>query len=158
MSCGLETLIVSVGVFHRTSFLFIHYHVGTRYSKVVAIPKIGRVFSYRNHDNRPQRSNQNCCYWSPTPCHARARHLTACSERFWSPVISLSELQEGPHLFELLDQKIVLWLNGDSKPAAVRDRCCHQSASYLRTRLLRATSAVCTTVSYLMGREPASKK
>ncbi len=48
--------------------------------------------------------------------------------RFWYPVIPVSHLEEGPKPFELLGEKIVLWLNESGVPAAVRDRCCHRSA------------------------------
>lgn len=49
-------------------------------------------------------------------------------KRFWYPVMPISALQVGPQSFELLSQKLVLWLDGDGNPAAVRDRCCHRSA------------------------------
>jgi phenylpropionate dioxygenase-like ring-hydroxylating dioxygenase large terminal subunit len=48
--------------------------------------------------------------------------------RFWYPVLPLDLLQEGLQPFELLGEKIVLWIDGEGKPAAVRDRCCHRSA------------------------------
>jgi phenylpropionate dioxygenase-like ring-hydroxylating dioxygenase large terminal subunit len=48
--------------------------------------------------------------------------------RFWYPVIPQSELLDGPKPFELLGQKIVLWLDAAGNPAAVTDRCCHRSA------------------------------
>jgi phenylpropionate dioxygenase-like ring-hydroxylating dioxygenase large terminal subunit len=49
-------------------------------------------------------------------------------KRFWYPVMPISALEAGPQSFELLSQKLVLWLDGDGNPAAVRDRCCHRSA------------------------------
>lgn len=48
--------------------------------------------------------------------------------RFWYPVIPCGALQDGPKSFELLGEKIVLWLDADNKPAAAQDRCCHRSA------------------------------
>ncbi|NET86702.1 MAG: aromatic ring-hydroxylating dioxygenase subunit alpha [Kamptonema sp. SIO1D9] len=48
--------------------------------------------------------------------------------KFWYPVIPLSELSEQPQAFELLGEPLVLWLDREGKPAAVRDRCCHRSA------------------------------
>ena len=48
--------------------------------------------------------------------------------RFWYPVIPIAELLEGPKPFELLGQNIVLWLDAEGKPSAVRDRCCHRTA------------------------------
>lgn len=49
--------------------------------------------------------------------------------RFWYPVMPISQLSDGqPQPFQLLGEKIVLWLDADGKPAAVSDRCCHRSA------------------------------
>ena len=48
--------------------------------------------------------------------------------RFWYPVIPLAHLKQGPQSFELLAEPLVLWLDEDGKPAAVRDRCCHRTA------------------------------
>jgi phenylpropionate dioxygenase-like ring-hydroxylating dioxygenase large terminal subunit len=48
--------------------------------------------------------------------------------RFWYPVIPRVELLGGPKPFELLGEKIVLWLDAEGKPAAAQDRCCHRSA------------------------------
>lgn len=49
-------------------------------------------------------------------------------QRFWYPVIPIAALSDGPKPFELLGQNIVLWLDAEGKPAAVRDRCCHRTA------------------------------
>lgn len=49
-------------------------------------------------------------------------------KRFWYPVVPTQQLLEGPQPFELLGEKIVLWLDGQGRPAAVQDRCCHRSA------------------------------
>lgn len=49
-------------------------------------------------------------------------------KRFWYPVVPMQQLLEGPKPFELLGQRIVLWLDAKGKPAAVQDRCCHRSA------------------------------
>ncbi|MEL7358369.1 MAG: aromatic ring-hydroxylating dioxygenase subunit alpha [Cyanobacteria bacterium J06560_6] len=48
--------------------------------------------------------------------------------RFWYPVIPRQQLTEGPQPFELLGEPLVLWLDGEGKAAAVRDRCCHRTA------------------------------
>ena len=48
--------------------------------------------------------------------------------RFWYPVMPLSGLADGPKPFTLLGQNIVLWLDGEGKPAACIDRCCHRTA------------------------------
>lgn len=48
--------------------------------------------------------------------------------RFWYPVFPIEQLTEGPQPFVLLGESLVLWLDADGKPAAVRDRCCHRTA------------------------------
>ena len=48
--------------------------------------------------------------------------------RFWYPVVLSESLKAGPQSFELLGEPLVLWLDGDGKPAAARDRCCHRTA------------------------------
>ena len=48
--------------------------------------------------------------------------------RFWYPVIPLEELKSGPKPFKLLERPLVLWLDGQGKPAAAVDQCCHRSA------------------------------
>ena len=48
--------------------------------------------------------------------------------RFWYPIIPVAQLLDAPKSFQLLGERIVLWLDAEGKPAAVRDRCCHRSA------------------------------
>ena len=49
--------------------------------------------------------------------------------RFWYPVMPMTALSSSqPQPFELLGQKIVLWLTEEGHPAAIADRCCHRSA------------------------------
>ncbi|HEY9762891.1 MAG TPA: aromatic ring-hydroxylating dioxygenase subunit alpha [Trichocoleus sp.] len=48
--------------------------------------------------------------------------------RFWYPVIPVENLAGGPQAFELLGEAIVVWLDENRQPAAVRDRCCHRTA------------------------------
>ncbi len=49
--------------------------------------------------------------------------------RFWYPVMPMIQLQsQTPQPFELLGQRLVLWLNAEGQPVAVGDRCCHRSA------------------------------
>lgn len=48
--------------------------------------------------------------------------------RFWHAVMPLSQLAQGPQPFTLLGEAIVLFLDGDGQPAALRDRCCHRTA------------------------------
>lgn len=48
--------------------------------------------------------------------------------RFWYPVLPIDRLTTNqPQAFQLLGEKIVLWL-ADGKPAAAIDRCCHRTA------------------------------
>ncbi|MGB3311530.1 MAG: aromatic ring-hydroxylating dioxygenase subunit alpha [Nodosilinea sp.] len=48
--------------------------------------------------------------------------------RFWYPVIPLDNLLNGPQSFTLLEEPLVLWIDENGQPAALRDRCCHRSA------------------------------
>ena len=49
--------------------------------------------------------------------------------RFWYPVVLIADLSsDNPQPFQLLGQKIVLWLDTNGQPAAIADRCCHRSA------------------------------
>lgn len=48
--------------------------------------------------------------------------------KFWYATVRIDDLREGPRPFTLLGEKIVLWLDRDGKPAAVKDRCCHRTA------------------------------
>ena len=49
--------------------------------------------------------------------------------RFWHAVMPLSMLAEGrPRPFTLLGEPIVLFLDAEGRPAALKDRCCHRTA------------------------------
>jgi phenylpropionate dioxygenase-like ring-hydroxylating dioxygenase large terminal subunit len=48
--------------------------------------------------------------------------------RFWYATMPISHLTEGPKPFRLMNEDIVLFLDADGKPAALRDRCCHRTA------------------------------
>lgn len=52
----------------------------------------------------------------------------AVFRRHWHAVMPLTELVDGPRPFTLLGENIVLFLDGDGQPAALRDRCCHRTA------------------------------
>lgn len=48
--------------------------------------------------------------------------------RFWYPVIPMTQISvDQPQSFELLGEKIVIWLDSQG-PNAIADRCCHRSA------------------------------
>jgi phenylpropionate dioxygenase-like ring-hydroxylating dioxygenase large terminal subunit len=48
--------------------------------------------------------------------------------RFWYATVQLSSLADGPKPFRLMGEDIVLFLDADGAPAALRDRCCHRTA------------------------------
>jgi phenylpropionate dioxygenase-like ring-hydroxylating dioxygenase large terminal subunit len=48
--------------------------------------------------------------------------------RFWYPVMPEAALGDAPRPFTLLSQNIVLWRDGEGRPAALIDRCCHRTA------------------------------
>ena len=59
------------------------------------------------------------------------RHLCTKQKvlrRFWYATLPVGKLQDGPKPFTLLGENIVLFLDGEGKPAALADRCCHRTA------------------------------
>lgn len=48
--------------------------------------------------------------------------------KFWHAVMPLTDLAKGPQPFTLLGQDIVVFLQENGEPAALRDRCCHRTA------------------------------
>jgi phenylpropionate dioxygenase-like ring-hydroxylating dioxygenase large terminal subunit len=48
--------------------------------------------------------------------------------RFWYATLPIDTLADGPKPFTLLGEKIVMFLDGEGKPAALADRCCHRTA------------------------------
>jgi phenylpropionate dioxygenase-like ring-hydroxylating dioxygenase large terminal subunit len=62
--------------------------------------------------------------------------------RFWYATVRIDQLREGPQPFTLLGEKIVLWLDRDGTPAAVKDRCCHRTAQ-LSKGFVQAGNLVC---------------
>lgn len=48
--------------------------------------------------------------------------------KFWHAVMPLADLAHGPKPFTLLGEDIVLFIDADGQPAALRDRCCHRTA------------------------------
>ena len=57
-------------------------------------------------------------------------------KRFWYPVMPTSQVLEQPQGFELLGQKIVLWLDNLGQPAVASDRCCHRSAQLSKGKVI----------------------
>jgi phenylpropionate dioxygenase-like ring-hydroxylating dioxygenase large terminal subunit len=59
----------------------------------------------------------------------------AVFRRFWHAVMPLSQLQGGlPRPFTLLGENIVLFLDAQGEPAALKDRCCHRTAKLSKGR------------------------
>ncbi|MDE2146565.1 MAG: aromatic ring-hydroxylating dioxygenase subunit alpha [Burkholderiales bacterium] len=54
--------------------------------------------------------------------------------KFWHAVMPLSMLHDGPQPFTLLGEAIVLFLDAQGRPAALRDRCCHRTARLSKGR------------------------
>jgi len=48
--------------------------------------------------------------------------------RFWYPVLPMARLEKAPQAVRLLGEDIVVWKDGEGRPAAVVERCCHRSA------------------------------
>lgn len=58
-------------------------------------------------------------------------------KRFWYPIIPIAHLlAKMPLSFELLNQKLVLWLDSDGQPVALRDRCCHRTAQLSKGKII----------------------
>jgi phenylpropionate dioxygenase-like ring-hydroxylating dioxygenase large terminal subunit len=58
-------------------------------------------------------------------------------KRFWYPIMPIAHLlAKMPLSFELLNQKLVLWLDSDGQPVALRDRCCHRTAQLSKGKVI----------------------
>lgn len=58
--------------------------------------------------------------------------------KFWHAVMPLSMLQGGqPQPFTLLGENIVLFLDEQGQPAALKDRCCHRTARLSKGRCVK---------------------
>lgn len=55
--------------------------------------------------------------------------------RFWHAVMPMDRLQQGtPQPFTLLGEHLVLFLDAEGRPAALKDRCCHRTAKLSKGR------------------------
>jgi phenylpropionate dioxygenase-like ring-hydroxylating dioxygenase large terminal subunit len=52
----------------------------------------------------------------------------AVFRKFWHATMPLAMLRDGPQPFTLLGENLVLFLDEDGAPAALKDRCCHRTA------------------------------
>ena len=57
-------------------------------------------------------------------------------KRFWYPVMPTSQMSEQPQSFELLGQKLVLWLDDSGEALVATDRCCHRSAQLSKGQVI----------------------
>jgi phenylpropionate dioxygenase-like ring-hydroxylating dioxygenase large terminal subunit len=71
--------------------------------------------------------------------------------KFWHAVMPLTELANGPKPFTLLGENIVLFLDAEGQPAALRDRCCHRSAKLSRGWCIDAEGNACGQGSLRCG-------
>lgn len=64
--------------------------------------------------------------------------MQTCRQRiwrsFWHAIMPMDLLQSGPRPFRLLGEDIVLFLDADGRPAALRDRCRHRTAKLSKGR------------------------
>ncbi len=65
--------------------------------------------------------------------------------KFWHAVMPLTELHNGPRAFTLLGENIVLFIDADGQPAALRDRCCHRTARLSKGWCVDASGQACGT-------------
>lgn len=57
-------------------------------------------------------------------------------KRFWYPVMPISQMSEQPQSFELLRQKLVLWLDDSGEAVVATDRCCHRSVQLSKGQVI----------------------
>jgi phenylpropionate dioxygenase-like ring-hydroxylating dioxygenase large terminal subunit len=48
--------------------------------------------------------------------------------KFWYSTVATESLKDGPKPFTLMGQNIVLFLDGEGRPVALEDRCCHRTS------------------------------
>ena len=63
--------------------------------------------------------------------------------KFWHAVMPLTQLADGPKPFKLLGVDIVVFLDVDGQPAALRDRCCHRTAKLSKGRCVNTDGQAC---------------
>jgi phenylpropionate dioxygenase-like ring-hydroxylating dioxygenase large terminal subunit len=63
--------------------------------------------------------------------------------RFWHAVMPLTALAAGPQPFTLLGEAMVLFLDEQGAPAALRDRCCHRTARLSKGWCVNAEGQAC---------------
>ncbi len=63
--------------------------------------------------------------------------------KFWHAVMPLSALADGPKPFTLLGEAIVVFLDEQGRPAALRDRCCHRTARLSKGWCVDAAGKAC---------------
>jgi phenylpropionate dioxygenase-like ring-hydroxylating dioxygenase large terminal subunit len=71
---------------------------------------------------------------------------------FWYATVPLHDLTSGPKPFRLMNEDIVLFLDADGQPAALKDRCCHRTAK-LSNGWCEAGQLVCGYHGWTYNRE-----
>lgn len=64
-------------------------------------------------------------------------------KKFWHAVMPLSALTSGPKAFKLLGVDLVVFLDDQGQPAALRDRCCHRTAKLSKGWCVNADGQAC---------------
>ncbi len=63
--------------------------------------------------------------------------------KYWHAAMPLADLAQGPKPFRLLGEDLVLFLDEQGQPAALRDRCCHRTAKLSKGRCIDAQGVAC---------------
>lgn len=71
--------------------------------------------------------------------------------KFWHAVMPLTELANGPKPFTLLGVDIVLFIDANGAPAALRDRCCHRTAKLSKGWCVNSEGQACGQGSLRCG-------
>jgi phenylpropionate dioxygenase-like ring-hydroxylating dioxygenase large terminal subunit len=71
--------------------------------------------------------------------------------KFWHAVMPLADLASGPKPFRLLGEDIVLFLDEQNQPAALRDRCCHRTARLSKGWCVNTEGQACASGALRCG-------
>ncbi|WP_310643226.1 Rieske 2Fe-2S domain-containing protein [Limnohabitans sp.] len=71
--------------------------------------------------------------------------------KFWHAVMPLNALADGPKPFTLLNENIVLFIDAQGQPAALRDRCCHRTAKLSKGWCVNDEGKTCATGNIRCG-------
>jgi phenylpropionate dioxygenase-like ring-hydroxylating dioxygenase large terminal subunit len=71
--------------------------------------------------------------------------------KFWHAIMPLTDLAAGPKPFTLLGEDIVLFIDTQGQPAALRDRCCHRTAKLSKGWCVSAEGTACASGNLQCG-------